>query len=508
MASMNNQDLPYDVWEHIATFLSSEKKKGLLSVNRALFDIAMDERYHSVTIGPLSRADTQKALARLTDPGVASRVRQLVFEPGFICKSLVQEDFAKKLSLRGHTKATTDVKLIQSVSTRGLATVPDTYSEKNREIPMDDAVGKILLIMSLLTNLRSLTVDINLLDYWDFQKNPIPFFKPGWSTFGNNIQSLNLLVPLEALPHILPAPNNNFPNLHTLSCLIVRAGRSNVSATDVLLPFLEEHRFSLRSLTVDQTEKASLSPLLELLHLPSLAHFKLVQPYFEAGLPDYSGLQHFFKEHRSHLRRFEIVVGIHSRRVYQTYPIFTDKCFSTPLPKLEHLNIDFSPGDVYGPLLSGSLSDYVHQFTASLVSLRIGFGRSLFMTDLKTLTEGFRHARLRSLEITVFFEPGLFTILSTNIPGLDTLNLTVNMSASFRSLSRSVQLDPVPTIRAMCFSQWHLRNLNLEFPHKGNSRLLISHYLQKKESREALLEALPNVKMFCGMGREEYYNSD
>jgi hypothetical protein len=61
----HHQDLPYKVWEHITTFLSSEETKRLLCVNRTLFAIAMNERYRTSTIETMSCRDTHRNLVRL-----------------------------------------------------------------------------------------------------------------------------------------------------------------------------------------------------------------------------------------------------------------------------------------------------------------------------------------------------------------------------------------------------------------------------------------------------------
>jgi hypothetical protein len=59
------QDIPYDIWQHIVSFLSSEDVKGLLSVNGVLFSIAMDERYKESLIGSLFSTHTRRSLKRL-----------------------------------------------------------------------------------------------------------------------------------------------------------------------------------------------------------------------------------------------------------------------------------------------------------------------------------------------------------------------------------------------------------------------------------------------------------
>ena len=59
------QDIPYDIWERISTFLPIDEVKNLLCVNGALFDIAMNARYRTSTIGSLSLFETQRSLGRL-----------------------------------------------------------------------------------------------------------------------------------------------------------------------------------------------------------------------------------------------------------------------------------------------------------------------------------------------------------------------------------------------------------------------------------------------------------
>jgi hypothetical protein len=44
-------ELPYDVWLHIVSFLKHEEVWRLLSVNRTLFSIAMDDHYKTTSIG-------------------------------------------------------------------------------------------------------------------------------------------------------------------------------------------------------------------------------------------------------------------------------------------------------------------------------------------------------------------------------------------------------------------------------------------------------------------------
>ena len=59
-------DIPYDVWKHITDFLPSDDVKNLLTINHALFNIAMDERYKSSLFGSLFHPSTLRTLGRLS----------------------------------------------------------------------------------------------------------------------------------------------------------------------------------------------------------------------------------------------------------------------------------------------------------------------------------------------------------------------------------------------------------------------------------------------------------
>ena len=54
--------LPHDVWLHIAQFIPAKDIPGLISLNSAFFNIAMDSRYRQVSFAYLDN----KMLRNLT----------------------------------------------------------------------------------------------------------------------------------------------------------------------------------------------------------------------------------------------------------------------------------------------------------------------------------------------------------------------------------------------------------------------------------------------------------
>ena len=65
--------LPFDIWLHIASFLPSSQLRNLYTVNHALFEIAMDERYKEIRFD--FRSDSEEKLVRTQ----VRRLRSVLF---------------------------------------------------------------------------------------------------------------------------------------------------------------------------------------------------------------------------------------------------------------------------------------------------------------------------------------------------------------------------------------------------------------------------------------------
>lgn len=59
------EHVPYDVWRHIASFLPPVEVEQLYTLNRSLFNIAMDERYKATGFGLLFQRQTLRTLSQL-----------------------------------------------------------------------------------------------------------------------------------------------------------------------------------------------------------------------------------------------------------------------------------------------------------------------------------------------------------------------------------------------------------------------------------------------------------
>lgn len=75
--------LPQEVWELVVSYIPRPQWLTLVSVNRALFNIVLDERYGSIEWVKLD-AQTAQYLVRLQDRDIARRVRRLHIRAWFL----------------------------------------------------------------------------------------------------------------------------------------------------------------------------------------------------------------------------------------------------------------------------------------------------------------------------------------------------------------------------------------------------------------------------------------
>lgn len=465
------QDIPYDIWERISIFLPINEVKNLLCVNRALFNIAMNARYRTSTIGSLSQFETQRSLGRLvcatfsipakkadmiqynysSDVEVAARVRTLKFHPGDISKRL--KEISEGESITEQTDSVPKTRRVDKTASARMKMPLAVDLRRPKTSTMDATLMSTSLprIMMQLTHLRCLQVNISGMDHWYFRQYLQPFaklFGLGWSTFCSSLQSLDLKVPIENLVAVLP--EGTIDNLETLSLQI---SRGDLRTTDdvilaTLLPFLQAHHHSLRSLTLDSMEQTNLSPLLSETFLPHLTCFKLVLPHIQRGDGDLSGMHRFFRKHRMHLISLRITIRTPLYNPFPDYSMLGEECFRVALPKLEHLSLYHTFSDTSnGSPVRNIVIGYIHQFTSSITSLKTS--PSYFrLESVKWLVEGFlSSARLKLLHISVAeFCPELITVLAANLPNLETLImkcLTIMPKGKIYDLQRKIEVPQV-----------------------------------------------------------------
>lgn len=349
---------------------------------------------------------------------MASRVRTLVFKPGHICQLL-----QGKLTTQDGSKINAFTQM--RGSDIGIVIAKDPLPTPKPCMPPEAAVDNILELMGQLCLLRTLKIEIRGQEHWYFNDSTIDFFTPGWVAFGSNLRSLQLKVPLEDLAKVLPSFPKHLGSLEDLTLSIARA----LFTTDeteifrgILIPFINTHRQSLRSLSFDVADQNNISPLLEaLVPMPSLRCFKLNQPFVGEQHTNFSGLQHFFKVHRSYLTHFDLDIMPTFTHHPIPYAFFAQGCFGVPLPKLVHLSIHLRH---FPKQYAGGMLPYIHQFRSTLRSLKVSHYQWT-SESLRILVEGFTPIGiLKELEVSILeFDPDLLRTLATNLPNLEVLSL-------------------------------------------------------------------------------------
>ena len=349
---------------------------------------------------------------------MASRVRTLIFKPGHICQLL-----QAKLSTQTGSKINAFTQMRGSdvgvAISRGPAPTPKMC------MPPEAAVDKTLELMGQLCMLRTLKIEIRGQEHWYFNDSTIDFLTPGWDAFGSNLRSLQLKIPLEDLAKVLPSFPKHLGSLEDLSLSISRA-LFTTDETEIfrgfLIPFINTHHWGLRSLSFDVADQNNISPLLEaLVPMPSLRCFKLKQPFVGEQHTNFSGLQHFFKVHRSYLTRFDLDIIPTFTHLPITHAFFSQGCFSVPLPKLLHLSIHLRH---FPKQYAGGMLSYIHQFRSTLRSLKVSHYQWT-SESLRFLVEGFTPiGLLKELEVSIVeFGPDLLSTLAANLPNLEVLSL-------------------------------------------------------------------------------------
>ncbi|KDR76197.1 hypothetical protein GALMADRAFT_225877 [Galerina marginata CBS 339.88] len=488
-------DLPYDVWLHVASYLSSEEVKRLYSVNRVLFNIAMDLLYNTGFIGSLFHSETHRALTRLIVPDRAARVREFTFQPAGLCKMLLEpraKQYERKFAF------------FYDGLSKTIANRPSNTNSSRVQHPMPAEMARknVIKIMGQMTSLESLKVTILSSDeHRYFNDMRTSFFDPGWTIFGSSLKDINLNIPLEDMERVLPDPRHHqgtLPKLETLSMSLRRAVPSTEACSILLgtiLPFVDQNGNNLQSMVLSVADVDFSPLLLKIKHIRALSSFRMKLHFSTTVKIDLTSLRHFLETHQSHLTSLslDMVFGYY---VPQPEIFFAKECLGVKLPRLKTLSLRLHH---FPPTYRVGTIPFVHQFRESLVSLDLE-SEPLFwsLTELKDLLKEFKPNILQELSISVHvFEPALLSILFAKLPNLQALQLHFRLVLPEGYVAGQQTLRFCEQMSHHSFPQWHLRSLNI----KPGLHLINS---MRDGYKRALVKSLPTVRLFCGLGREEY----
>ncbi|KAF6763838.1 hypothetical protein DFP72DRAFT_1059887 [Ephemerocybe angulata] len=502
--------LPYEIWAHVASFLSSDVLDVNFSFNRAFFHCAMDARYRSTRFGEFPNPQAFLAFKRLKDPSLSSRVRDLTYRHETL--PMWMNSSSAKYKTEAPKGRLWRIRTLSTLSTSG------------QRIGISE--HELIQIISGMKNLTNLTLESHC---------PTPFLYAIWPTFKASLQSL-VLNMLEIPDWFIPS--GAIPHLRSLtvhcSCPCTKGASSNTIHTS-LGPYLNAHRDTLQSITLSVHAQCNLDLSLLFKSLSSfteLTALSLTQPSLTPSSTTVNGvssdmaksLRAFIAARAPNLESLSINLYNTLLSAFLSLPPPT----TTLQPRFKSLQVQVWSNEGQGPPVPSTVASlfpplclYLRWHIPTLTKLDLG-NVTLSFAQVKVLlqlfqstakeSDGVAHTPLRSLHLAVVeLEPELFVYASTMLPRLQTLGIayvTLKPNLSYPRPQENnnglVGLFRLPTfeftraMQAQCyFNHWELEHLHIR---------PLRHW-PWSSCKETIADVFPRVKTFNGASRAEYLSS-
>lgn len=248
----------------------------------------------------------------------------------------------------------------------------------------------------------------------------------GQTTFGNSLRSLTLNLAPESYYYAL-TPSLLFPNLEDLRIILLSSPLPEPSWTDgrkllrdILVPFINTHYFTLKSLTLIMalygTNDIS-TCLCNIHHIPHLQKLDYHYDFISEDNIDTSGLQHILQKHSNELCELSLGFGFPPITISSS-EWYAQDCFRVALPRLQSLTL--RDGCWWDMELTAA---WLQHFNKSLTHLTLDRWRFSYQ-QAETIIRVFAGQELHTLHLSVHcLSPGFFEMLENNLPNLVHLRL-------------------------------------------------------------------------------------
>ncbi|KAJ7226943.1 hypothetical protein GGX14DRAFT_417737 [Mycena pura] len=406
-------NLPDDVWRCIASFIPQKHLVTVVSVNRAFYNIVLDDLYKEIRWDKLDK-DMIRSLARLQTPSIAARVRRLHVRAWFI-EYLNQREI---LTLGSYVATSRQwmarhFKFSSALSTTGKFATADG----------------ILTSMTQAARLMTGVTEYNF-EWRDLAPTPetMRFLAVARAAFGVSLRKLCLHAQLDNFSSLLSTVD--FDNLEELELFFdydhIESNSANL-LRDTVAPFINHFRRSLNSLTILSASSADVSPLFHALQtFPRLHKFAVHLAFDTAHLSDPGGIVRILHANSGTLSSVEVVrthrvaAGPQNTWTHFSAALAAD---SAVLGHVQTLKL---------PALHDTLASTLvclRRAADTLTSLHLS---DYFMgqSDLVALIHAFAHrpldAGLQALHIGLsYMTVEVFDLLSRRAPGLRKLYLVL-----------------------------------------------------------------------------------
>ncbi|KAH6909331.1 hypothetical protein BKA70DRAFT_232895 [Coprinopsis sp. MPI-PUGE-AT-0042] len=473
-------DLPAELWLEITKYLDPAQKHRMMSLNRSLLNIALDELYRDRCLLSTEHLLEGRFLSQIKNSPqeVKQRLRHLYLRP---------HTFGPLLKTRW-------------------SLLPDARRAK-----------RVFKTLAQVENLLSLCLLCAPGDEYEggFAWT-IPFITPILARVSPTLCDLVLRVPLEVFRD-MDAPSLLFPALCDLTVQIfTSSGGSTQMESNYLAPFLNNQK-SIQHLSISwPDDDAMVSLFSNLDHFPSLSEFLLNFCLDAPSLRGTSGVRQFIAKHTSQIQLLALCLrpSTHGRPTdggldddTRTEAMVQKLPFNMDMPPLHSLNLSTSR-QLRAKDIATCLSKYPKLVDFSLDD------KLLNLRELGTIVSQFEGKPLKSLSIYIrFFGPDTIDLLSSKLPSLHRLKVSFDTfvgrgtpdyygpSSALHSRPHSITTHVEDFLMTMKGAVWTWGLYRLDF-----QKMLLDIYRkpgQKGDCCRALVDALPSVALLNGMGRDE-----
>ncbi|KAG6917402.1 hypothetical protein DXG01_002671 [Tephrocybe rancida] len=486
------QDLPQDVWELVATYLSQEELVALVAINRVFLNLVLDTRFGEVEwIQPNSRM--VKSLIRLIDPFVAKRVKRLC-----IRDSLMQDLLQKT----NHFEDPGIVPVVHGMMGRLYGFMSKTPTSPAPEISLEgiedrprDIVRLIAQAITKMSNLRIFALECRDLSRYKDTERILQACRSVYNPYLHKLVLHGTLSELSSMIAGVTLVDLEDLDL-TFECDSFASpgglvGARLASAINTFAPNLS----SLKILSYAYDDHSQFFKSLGL--FPELRHLSIRVRFDKHHFPDTSGLNEVLRRHRLTLHHLEILPehwNGEDESQTSAWAIFLEQCL---------LDLDQWPTSLQTLSIPAfdlpTTMSLVRPVANTLTSLRLAH-KYLTYLEVADVIDLFhrRPTELKHLSLDVTLTtPNLLGLLARKLPGLVSLTLVIEDATS--TMQSILRTDPNGSDNIA----WKLYDLSI-FNKKFRDDSIFIGAPMSFEFEEGLMAQfsylLPSVRSFKGRG--------
>ncbi|PPQ94236.1 hypothetical protein CVT25_006662 [Psilocybe cyanescens] len=483
-------DIPYELWLHITSFLLQDEIWALRSLNKSLFSIAMESRFQTVAVSlnNIVSKEYRRKFLRFNDCNIAMRVHELAYYDYAVT------DFPQSSKTSRRTRMLLYIKryfrnCVTSDKSLAISVVANFKEVRYVKIKFDYLRGRIF-------------------------RESIPLFHASLLS-SIHLQSLSFSYPFELMVTVLP-PALFLPHLSSFSMtLFTLPEKTEVdqsfldTATMTMAPFLNRHRLTLTTVELNleplpptwsmvltaMSTNFNLSPLFKSLdHIP---HLQTLSISISASTsPDC--ITRFLKIHSHTLRH--LTISMTDPEISTTRGVL-DQLEAT-LPFLETFVIQYQYDSMHlAPSTYQEVTlGFIRRHASSLTCLRIlksPHSRAQFLTLLDPLVS---YPRLRYLKMGLqILTPEMLDLFTASLPDLYELDLSIHYFKRRHTspLEINEEYEFCYEIGHHDYHLWKLQHLTLLLENKGR-RAKTSY------GAAAVAEAMPFLHTFNGITWKQF----